>query len=148
MMMTQSNVLSLADFRAKRGLPEVFPDTRTPLEKILARYLPNNHKMTKEAALRMLAGSCATSIVRWADAQEMTVDDAARFQFFAAGTPTQLLLQIRVSRVGPLKGPWQAREFHLDATTRELVPEAYVTGVAEVFKPLLTLPMSGFYRLR
>lgn len=147
-MMTPSNVLSLADFRAKKGLPEAFPDHRTPLEKILARYLPNNHKMTKEAALRMLAGSCATSIVRWADAQEMAVDDAARFQFYAAGTPTHLLLQIRVSHVGPPKGPWQAREFHLDATTRELVPEAYVQGAAEVFKPLLTLPMSGFYRLR
>lgn len=146
-MLSPSNVLSLANHRAKRGLPEVFPDNRSPLEKILACYMPNKNKMTKEAALRMLAGTCATSIVRWAAAQELAVDDAARFQFYAVGTPAQVLLQIRVSRVGPPKGPWQALEFHLDASTRQLVPTAYVTGSAEVFKPLLTLPMSGFYRL-
>jgi hypothetical protein len=147
-MMTSHNVLSLADFRAKRGLPEVFQDTRTPLEKILACYLPPTPKMTKDAAFRMLAGGCATSIVRWAEAQGETVDDAARFQFFAAGSQARLLLQIRVSRVGPANGPWKALEFHLDASTKELVAGAYVQGVAEVFKPLLTLPMSGFYRLR
>lgn len=146
--MTPNNVLSLADFRTKRGLPEVFQDNRSPLEKILACYLPPMPKMTKEAALRMLAGGCATSIVRWAEAQGQVVDDAARFQFYAAGNSARLLLQIRVSRVGPPMGPWKALEFHLDANTKELVPEAYVQGVAEVFKPLLTLPMSGFYRLR
>jgi hypothetical protein len=147
-MMTSSNVLSLAVFRAKRGLPEVSPDTRSPLEKILACYLPPMKHMTKDAALRMLASGCATSIVRWAEANGAAVDDAARFQFYAAGSAARLVLQIRVSRVGQPKGPWQAMEFHLDASSKELVPEAYVQGVAEVFKPLLTLPMSGFYRLR
>ena len=147
-MMTSSNVLSLATFRAKRGLPEVFQDTRTPLEKILACYLPPMKNMTKEAALRSLASGCATSIVRWAEANGTAVDDAARFQFFAAGTQARLVLQIRVSRVGQPKGPWQAMEFHLDADSKALVPQAYVKGVSEVFKPLLTLPMTGFYRLR
>jgi len=147
-MMTSSNVLSLAAFRAKRGLPEVFPDTRTPLEKILARYLPPTKNMTKDAALRMLASTCATSIVRWAEAHGAKVDDAARFQFYAAGSPARLVLQIRVSHVSQPEGPWQAMEFHLDADSKDLVPEAYVQGAAEVFKPLLTLPMSGFYRLR
>lgn len=147
--MHQSNVSSLADFRAKRGLPEVFVDNRPPLERLLARYYRDQDlRMTQEAALRMLASGCAKAIVRWAEADGKPVDDAARFQFFAAGRKGREQLQVRVSRVGPPKGPWQALEFHMDSDTMEVVPGWQVSSVGELFKPILTLPMSGFYRLR
>lgn len=147
--MYQNNVMSLADFRAKRGLPEAFPDTRTPLERVVARYhkfdLCRDTSVKPIAALRVLASSCAKAIVAWAEQAGRPVDDAARFQFFAAGSLGQELLRVRVSRLGPVKGPWQAQEFDFDCNTFAAVP---TDTRSEVFKPLLTLPMSGFYRLR
>lgn len=147
-----TNVMSLADFRAKRGMPPaVFPDTRPPLERVLERYhrfdLCRDSKVKPIAALRVLAGACAKAIVEWAEQAGRPVDDAARFQFFAAGPFGQERLQVRVSRLGPPKGPWQALEFHMDCETLRVVP-AVAEGSDEVFKPLLTIPMSGFYRLR
>jgi hypothetical protein len=148
-----SNIASLADFREKRGLPPAtFPDERTPLERLIARYL--NQDICKErgvkpsAALRLIAGLCAKSIVQWAEQQGRPVDDAARFQFFATGHHGRELLQVRVSRLGPSTGPWQAQTFQMDCETMEAVPLPATPPEAEVFKPLLTLPMSGFYRLR
>lgn len=147
--MTQSNVLSLADFRAKRGLPEPFPDTRTPLERVVERYrkfdLCRDSKVKPLAALRVLASRSAKAIVHWAEDVGQPVDDAARFQFFAVGSHGQEVLRVRVSRVGPPKGPWLSMEFDFDHDTF-LMQHAH-GGNTEVFKPLLTLPMSGFYRL-
>jgi len=150
--MMPSNVLSLADFRTRRGLPEVFQDTRTPLERVVARYrkfdLCRDSPVQPLAALRVLADRCAKAIVQWAEQEGRPVADAARFQFFAIGAQGDEVLQVRVSRLGPAKGPWQALEFRMDCDTLRVVPTAYAQDGAEVFKPLLTLPMSGFYRLR
>lgn len=147
-MMT-SNVLSLADFRAKRGMPEVFRDTRPPLQRVVERYrkfdLCRDTKVKPLAALRVLASRCAKAIVCWADEAGQPVDDAARFQFFAVGSPGQEVLRVRVSRIGPKRGPWQSMEFDFDHDT--FLMQHARGGNTEVFKPLLTLPMSGFYRL-
>jgi hypothetical protein len=145
--------MSLADFRAKRGLPPaIFHDPRSPLERVVARYrrfdLCRDSKAAPIAALRVLASSCAKAIVAWAEQAGQPVDDAARFQFFAAGAFGQELLQVRVSRLGPPKGPWKALEFKVDCETLLVAPASALEGNDEVFKPLLTIPMSGFYRLR
>lgn len=151
-MLSPSNVLSLSDFRTRRGLPPpVCRDPRSPLERVVARYRKfdpcRDSPVQPLAALRVLAGRCAKAIVQWADEEGRPVDDAARFQFFAIGEQGQEVLQVRVSLIGPPKGPWQPLEFFIDCDTLRVVPTTYATGSTEVFKPLLTLPMSGFYRL-
>jgi len=151
-MLNQSNVLSLASHRAKRGLPPpVCRDHRSPLERVVARYRKfdpcRDSAVLPLAALRVLAGRCAKAIVQWAEEEGRPVDDAARFQFFAIGAQGEEVLQVRVSRLGPPKGPWQSLEFRMDCDTLRVVPAGEAQGLQEVFKPLLTLPMSGFYRL-
>lgn len=152
--MHQSNVSSLADFRAKRGLPPpVFRDARSPVERIVERYrqfdVCRDSPVKPIAALRVLAGRCAKEIVHWAAMEGRPVDDAARFQFFAIGEPGQERLQVRVSRLGPPKGPWQSLEFRIDCNTLHAWPAAELAmGSTEMFKPILTLPMDDFYRLR
>jgi len=149
-----SNVSSLADFRAKRGLPPpLLRDPRSSLERVVAHYrkfdLCRDSPVHPTAALRTLASRCAKEIVQWAELHGRPVDDAARFQFFAIGSPGQERLQVRVSRLGPPKGPWQALEFLMDCDTLRALPMTKgITDNAEIFKPILTLPMSGFYRLR
>lgn len=152
--MHQSNVSSLADFRAKRGLPPpLFRDARSPLERVVAHYrkfdLCRDSPVQPIAALRTLASRCAKEIVQWAELHGRPVDDAARFQFFAIGTPGQERLQVRVSRLGPPKGPWQSLEFLMDCDTLRAVPATTAdTASTEIFKPILTLAMDDFYRLR
>jgi len=148
--MSVSNVVGLAEHRVKRGLPPVaVRDARSPLERVIARYL--KHDICRErgvkptAAFRLIASSCAKSIVRWADREGRPVDDAARFQFYAVGSPGQEVLQVRVSLVG---APMQTMEFEMNCETLEAVPLTSAGRQRKGIKPLLTLPMSLFYRLR
>jgi hypothetical protein len=143
-----NKIASLADFRAKRGMPPaVIPVECGPLERVLRHYgkfdMCLTRKVQPENAMRLLASSCATSIVLWAVQQGRMVDGAARFQFFADGE----LLQVRVNRIGPAGGPWNAQVFQMVRTTLEPQPLARLPRSKGAFKPLMTLPMSDFYRL-
>lgn len=144
-----SNIASLADFRSKRGLPPAVIQVEcSPLERVLRHYgkydMCLTRKILPESALRLLAGSCATSITLWAVQQGRTVDAAARFQFFADGE----LLQVRCNRIGPEGGPWHPQVFQMLRVTLEPQPLERLPRSSSAFKALLTLPMSEFYRLR
>jgi hypothetical protein len=144
-----SNIASLADFRSKRGLPPaVIPVECGPLERVLRYYgkfdMCLTRKIQPENAMRLLAGACATAITRWAVEQGRTVDNAARFQFFADGE----LLQVRVNRIGAAGGPWYPQVFQMEREGYVPQPLERLPRSKSEFKPLLTLPMSEFYRLR
>jgi hypothetical protein len=144
-----SNIASLADFRTKRGLPPaVIPVVCDPLERVLRHYRKYDMCITRKVlpknAMHLLATASASAIVRWAEQQGRTVDSAARFQFFADGE----LLQVRVNRIGPPGGPWQPQVFQMGCAALEVLPLDRLPRSKGEFKPLLTLPMSEFYRLR
>lgn len=146
-----SNVASLADHRAKRGLPPVTqPDTRSALERIVDRYSAydcrHGHGVAPKATFQLIAGVCAKAIVKWAERVGTQVDDGARFQFYAVGDPGQEVLQVRVSLVGKPKETQCAMEFEMACDTRLATPLSSGPMRTKV-KPLLTLPMSLFYRL-
>jgi hypothetical protein len=144
-----SNIASLADFRSKRGLPPAVIQVECgPLERVLRYYgkfdMCLSRKIQPENAMRLLAAACATSITLWAVQQGRIVDGAARFQFFADGE----LLQVRVNRLGAPGGPWHPQVFQMVRDTLEPQPLERLPRSKSEFKPLLTLPMSDFYRLR
>jgi hypothetical protein len=146
-----TNVASLADHRAKRGLPPATqPDTRSPLERIVDRYCAYDSRRGRgvpaKAAFQLIAGTCAKAIVLWAERAGTQVDDAARFQFYAVGDPGQETLQVRVSLVGKPKALQCAMEFAMECDTLDAKPLSEAPPHAKI-KPLLTLPMSLFYRL-
>lgn len=146
-----SKVTSLQDYRAKKGLEPARPPVpeRPLVERVLARYqkfsaLPNA-KIPPTTAFRMLSIRCAKRIVKRIEAAGMQVDELARFQFFGTGEAGTEALQVRLNRLMLADGNTVPRIFSMDPLTLE--PELIPTYRDGRLKPLLTLPMSPFYRL-
>jgi hypothetical protein len=148
-----TNVVSLERHRAKKGLPPARTVAERPvIERILDSYckfdLFKDRKVQPTPRLRQVAILCAKKIVRLVEGAGAAVDDSARFQFFAAGQQGAEVLQVRVSRVCSPKGSCEPLVFQMCCNTLTPAPLSQVSRREEVFKPLLTLPMSRFYRLR
>lgn len=148
-----SNVASLEWHRAKRGLPPAqIPDPRPLLERVLSRYHKfdqfQGHGVQPRTAFRALAVRCAKKVVAICTPLGNLVPDDARFQFFGAGGVGAEVLQMRVNRVVFADGSSFALTFQMDSESLEprLLEEGALSDSS--FRPLLTLPMSQFYRLR
>lgn len=147
-----NNVTSLAQFRAKKGLPPAVFEQLPMLERILVRYrafdLFAASRVLPRHALRQVAISCAKQVVRHIEVADIFVADDARFQFFGVGAPGQESLQVRVNRVGPARGRKIPLFFEMEPASLEPKALVLIGEGSQEMKPLLTLPMTDFYRLR
>ena len=146
-----STVTHLSEFRARKGLPPSPHDERPMLERVLVRFRQHDgfspRGVLPPHAFKQVAMKVVRRFVQQIEAGDLRVADDARFQFFGIGLPGIERLQMRVNRVGPKRGKARALLYEVDPASLALMP-LDTLGTDGELKPLLTLPMTDFYRLR
>lgn len=147
-----TTVTSLIDYRNQKGLPpareRVALKRRSLLELLLDRYrhldiFASSHVLPVHR-FRQVAISCAKRIVKHVEIGKVRIADDARFQFFGVGEDGDERLQVRVNRVGKAK---DTLIFEINPINFEVQERILIGDGKGKIKPLLTLPMSVFYRL-
>lgn len=164
-----SNVTTLKSWRERKGLapapvdlkPTAPPTREEVIDALLARYSKyqqelvftvarKGHTAKRQGMLRQLCVAAARRLVALLSTEGWFIHYTARFQFTALmvdGVPSLIGRVSRADRPGILVGSSVSANFYPCDLTPQVIAFDDTISKSDSITPLITLPMTEFYRL-